>query len=259
VRWEPASGTLDPTVLSTVDAVVNLGGANIGGRRWTRRYKRTLLDSRVDTTATLATAIAAAPHRPAVLVTASGLHYYGDTGDRTVDEQSPPGDGFLAGLCQAWEAAARPAEDAGVRVVRLRSGLPLAANGGFLAPSLLQFRLFAGGRLGTGRQYVAWISLPDWLKAVEFLLARDDVRGPVNVTGPDPVRNAEFTKVLAKQLHRPALLPVPKTALRIAVGELATEALMSQRVLPGVLTAHGFEFAYPTLDGALRWALEHRG
>jgi uncharacterized protein len=257
VRWDPASGTLDPTALSTVDAVVNLGGASIAGWRWTERYKERLRASRIDTTTTLATAIANADGKPAVLLSASGVHYYGDTGDRTADETSPQGDGFLANLCREWEAATRPAEDAGTRVVHLRSGLPLARNGGFLAPALLQFKLFAGGRLGTGRQYVAWISLPDWLGAVEFLLDRDDIRGPVNVTGPDPVRNAEFTRKLAKRLHRPALVPVPTMALRLALGELATEALMSQRVLPGVLSASGFAHQHRTVDEALRWALDH--
>src|SRR5262249_47987190 len=151
----------------------------------------------------------AAQNRPAVLLNASGVGFYGDTGDRTVDETSPAGHGFLADLARDWEAAAAPARDAGVRVVLLRSGLPLSPDGGYLKPLLLQFRLFAGGRLGSGRQYVPWISLADWLGAVRFLLGESRVDGPVNLTGPQPVTNAEFTRALAEAVHRPALVPVP--------------------------------------------------
>jgi uncharacterized protein (TIGR01777 family) len=252
-RWDPATGALDPAVLSTVDAVVNLAGAGVGDRRWTARYKRILRDSRVDTTATLAETVAALPpeHRPRALLNASAIGFYGDTGDRAVDETAPPGDDFLARLCVEWEAAAAPAAAAGTRVVLLRSGLPLAASGGLLKPLVLLFRLGLGGRLGSGRQYVPWVSMVDWLGAVEFLLDRDDITGPVNLTGPEPVTNAEFTKTLARHVHRPAVIPVPGLAMRVVVGEFSAEPLSSRRVLPAVLTDRGFLFQHRSLDSAI--------
>jgi uncharacterized protein (TIGR01777 family) len=253
-RWDPAAGILDPALLSTVDAAVNLAGANVA-RRWTAAYRRRIRDSRVDTTNTLARAAAAADPRPAVLLNASAVGFYGDTGNRAVDEQSPPGEGFLADVCRAWEAATHPAEDVGVRVVHLRTGLPLDTGGGLLKPLLLPFRLGVGGRLGSGRQYWPWISMPDWLGAVRFLLNRGDLSGPVNLTGPAPVTNAEFTRVLGELLHRPTLLPVPAPALRLALGDFAGEALASQRVLPGALTGAGYAFAHPDVTAALRTAL----
>lgn len=256
LRWDPAAGLLDATALAGKDAVINLAGAGVGDRRWTEQYKRTLRTSRVDTTQTLARAIAAAgPQRPRVLLNSSAVGFYGDTGDRAVDEQSPAGEGFLADLCQVWEAATRPAEDAGTRVALLRTGFPLAKDGGLLKPLYLQFKLFAGGRMGSGRQYLPWMSLPDWLGAVTFALDREDVAGPVNLTGPEPVTNAEFSAALAKVLHRPSLLPVPGFALRAAVGEFGGEALASQRVLPGVLVREGFPFAHRTVGAALQQAV----
>jgi uncharacterized protein (TIGR01777 family) len=254
LRWDPAAGLLDATALAGKDAVINLAGAGVGDRRWTEQYKRTLRTSRVDTTATLAKAIAAAEPRPRVLLNSSAVGFYGDTGDRTVDEQSPAGEGFLADLCKVWEAATRPAEDAGTRVALLRTGFPLARDGGLLKPLYLQFKLFAGGRMGSGRQYLPWMSLPDWLDAVTFTLGRD-IAGPVNLTGPEPVTNAEFSAALAKVLHRPNLLPVPGIALKAAVGEFGGEALASQRVLPGVLVREGFPFAHRTVGAALQQAV----
>jgi uncharacterized protein len=257
VSWDPRAGALDPSVLSTVDGVVNLAGATVG-RYWTAGYRRRIRDSRVDTTTTLARALVAADPRPAVLLNASAVGYYGDTGDRAVTEDDPPGDGFLPDVCRAWEAATGPAEDAGVRVAHLRTGLPLDRTGGLLKPLLLPFRLGLGARLGGGRQYVPWIGLPDWLGAVRFLLERTDLSGPVNLTGPEPVTNAEFTKELAAALHRPALLTVPGPALRLALDGFGAEALASQRVGPGVLARAGFTFTQPDVDAALRWALTHR-
>ncbi|MEV4137439.1 TIGR01777 family oxidoreductase [Dactylosporangium sp. NPDC049742] len=255
LRWDPAAGLLDASAVAGKDAVINLAGAGVGDRRWTEQYKRTLRTSRVDTTATLAKAIAAAgAQRPAVLLNSSAVGFYGDTGDRAVDEQSPAGAGFLADLCRVWEAATRPAEDAGTRVALLRTGFPLARDGGLLKPLYLQFKLFAGGRMGGGRQYLPWMSLPDWLGAVEFVLERD-LAGPVNLTGPEPVTNAEFSATLAKVLHRPNLLPVPGFALKAAVGEFGGEALVSQRVLPGVLVREGFPFAHRTVEAALQQAV----
>jgi uncharacterized protein len=257
-RWNPAAGVLDPAVLGAVDAVVNLTGANVGAHRWTSAFKKLLIESRVDATTTLARAIAKAPGGPKIFVSASGVNYYGDTGDRPVDEQSPPGEGFLADLCRVWEDATRPAEDAGCRVTHVRSGIPLATDGGLLKPLYLQFKLFAGGRMGSGKQYLPWISVPDWLAAIDFLLTRDDLAGPVNLTGPEPVTNAEFSATLGRIMHRPHLLPVPSLALRAVAGEFAREAVASLRVLPRVLAEHGFAFEHKTVDDALEWAIPLR-
>jgi uncharacterized protein (TIGR01777 family) len=257
-RWWPDHGELDPEILSGADAVVNLAGAGVTDRRWTESYKRVLASSRVDPTATLADTIAGLPEhrRPRTMLNASGVHFYGDTGDETVDEGSPPGKGFLPQVCQAWEAAAAPAENAGARVIRLRTGLVLDRSAGFLKPVHLAFRLFAGGRLGNGRQWMPWIALDDWLSAATLLLARADIAGPVNVVGPEPVRNADFSRALGTAMHRPALVPTPTFALRIVLGEFANEALQSLRVLPAVLRRAGFEFRYADLDSALRAALD---
>jgi len=257
VRWDPGRGELDPGVLADTDAVINLTGVNIGARRWTDEFKAELRASRVEPTAALARTAAALPepHRPKALFNASAVGYYGDTDDRTVTEQSPSGEGFFAALCRDWEAATEPAEEAGIRVVRLRTGLPLAANGGLLKPLLLQFRLFAGGRIGTGRQFMPWISMADWVGAIRFLLYRVDISGPVNLCGPNPVRNAEFARALGAVLHRPAILPVPWLAMRAVLGELADEAVASVRVLPGVLTQTGYEFQHSDVRAALRAAL----
>jgi uncharacterized protein len=255
-QWNPAAGELDPAHLASTDAVINLAGANVG-RRWTAAYKRQIRSSRVDTTGTLAAVIAQLPaaDRPAVFLQQSAVGWYGETGDRPVDEDVPAGTGFLADTARLWEAASHPAEDAGCRVVLMRTGLPLDAGGGLLKPQLLPFRLGIGGRLGSGRQWVPWISMTDWLDAVAFLLHRDDINGPVNVVGPEPVTNVHFTKALAEVLHRPAVLPIPGVALRLVLGEFAGEALASQRVLPGVLSRVGFPFSHHTVEAALRAAL----
>lgn len=257
VRWDPAAGHLDPAALSGIDAVINLAGAGVGDKRWTDAYKRLLRTSRIDSTGLLARAIAGRPDtdRPRLLMNSSAIGWYGDTGDRAVEEDAPAGDGFLADMCRVWEAATGPAESAGVRVVRLRTGYALHRDGGYLKPQLLPFRLGIAGRMGSGRQWLPWISLADWLAAVTFLLERDDIAGPVNLVGPAPVTNAEFTKALAAALHRPALIPIPGPALQIAVGGLSTEILTSARVLPGVLTREGFGYHHPDLESALHAAL----
>ena len=257
VRWDPGAGEVDPAVVGSAHAVVNLAGAPIAGRRWTDRYKEVLRASRVDTTSTLARAIAALPaaDRPAVLFNAAGVHWYGDTGDRAVDEDAPAGAGFMPDLVRVWEAASRPAESAGVRVVRLRSGLTLHRSGGLLKPLLLPFRLGLGGRMGGGRHYMPVISRADWLDAVVFLLDRTDIEGPVNVTGPAPVTNAQFTEALGAELRRPTFFPLPALALRVAVGEAASVMLDSLRVVPKVLSHAGFQFRHPDLRSALRSAL----
>lgn len=259
-RWHPDRRELDADALAGADAVVNLAGAGVGDRRWTAAYKEKIRSSRVDTTATIAGTLAQMPakQRPAVLINSSAVGFYGDTGDIAVDEDSPAGDGFFPDVCRMWEAATGPAADAGVRVVLLRSGLPLDMSGGLLKPMLLPFRAFLGGRLGSGRQWMPWISLGDWLDATRFLLDHDEVSGPVNLVGPAPVRNDEFTRTLAGLLHRPVMLPVPRLALRAVLGEFAEEALASLRVLPGILNRAGFAFRQPDLTSALRAALHLR-
>ncbi len=255
-RWRPSDRELDPQLLEDADAVVNLSGAGVGDKRWTDAYKREIRDSRVNATATLASAIAGSSQRPAVLLNASAIGWYGDTADHAVEETSASGTGFLPELCREWEAATEPAAAAGVRVVRLRTGLVLAGSGGLLKPLLPLFRFGLGGRLGSGRQYMSWISLQDWLGAVAFLLG-GAISGPVNLTAPYPETNADFSRALGRVLRRPALLPAPGFALRIALGEFAGDALSSTRALPGVLTRAGYRFTHPELVPALRWALGH--
>ncbi|MGH3648003.1 MAG: TIGR01777 family oxidoreductase [Micromonosporaceae bacterium] len=256
-QWRPAAHELDPAILDGADAVINLSGAAVGDKRWSAAYKKVILDSRLDTTATVAAAAATAEHRPKVLLNASGIDWYGDTGEHAVDESAQAGDGgYLTTVTHQWEAATGPAGDAGVRVVTLRTGLVLAASGGLLKRMLLPFRLGLGGRLGGGQQYMSWISLADWLSAVVFLLDHD-INGPVNLTAPHPETNADFTRVLGRALERPALLPVPRFALRVGLGEFSEQAVASMRVLPGVLTRAGYAFGHPELRPALDWALSH--
>jgi len=256
--WKPSSGQLDQALVASADAVINLAGAGVADKRWNARYKSLIRSSRVDTTGTIAHAIKNLPaaDRPRVLLQSSAVGWYGDTGDEPVTEEAPAGTGFLADVCRVWEAAARPAEDAGTRVVLLRTGLPLDENGGLLKPQMLPFRMGAGAKLGGGKQWVPWIGLTDWLDAALFLLERDDLAGPVNVVGPEPVTNATFTQTLGRVLRRPAVLQVPGIALQVALGEFAHEALRSQRVLPGVLRRAGFTFTQPTLEAALRAATD---
>ena len=253
-RWEPDARQLDLADIAGADLVVNLAGAGIEDRRWTDAYKRKLISSRVGPTRTLAETIAALPpdQRPPALLNASAIGFYStDNGDRAVDEHEPPGRGFFPELCQAWEAAAAPAEDAGVRVVRLRTGLVLDSGGGLLKPIALATKLLAGGPLAGGRFWMSWISMEDWVGAVAFVAGRDDVTGPVNVVGPSPVRNAEFTRAVARQLHRPAPWPIPRFALRIVLGEFADDAVANLRVLPAVLNRLGYSYRHPTVDTAL--------
>ncbi|PWU45522.1 TIGR01777 family protein [Micromonospora sp. S4605] len=256
-QWNPSAAQLDPAVVGESDAVVNLAGAGVGDRRWNDAYRQLIRSSRVDTTTTLAITIAGLPaaDRPKALLNASAVGWYGDTGDRAVEEDAPAGEGFLADVCRVWEAATRPAEDAGLRVVRMRIGLPLHRDGGMLKPQLLPMRLGISGKLGSGRQWWPWISMADWLAATRFLLDSDTVAGPVNVVGPAPSTNAEFTRELARQLHRPAFMPIPALALKVVLGGFSVEALSSSRVLPAALTAAGFTYRHPDLASALRAAL----
>jgi uncharacterized protein (TIGR01777 family) len=256
--WQPSQGQIDPAVVAGADVVINMAGANIGTHRWTAHYRGVLRSSRVDTTATLAGAIKQLPaaDRPGTMVQASGISAYGDTGDRPTTEAGPAGQTFLADLCRVWEAAARPAEDAGTRVLLLRTAPLIDASGGMLKPLLIPFRLGLGAKLGGGRQWMAWMATADWLGAVEFLLDREDVAGPVNMTGPAPCTNAEFTKALARALHRPAVLSVPGLALDVALGGLAEELRVSVRAVPAVLEKAGFHWSYPDIDAAVRVAVD---
>ncbi|GAA4582822.1 TIGR01777 family oxidoreductase [Planotetraspora phitsanulokensis] len=251
--WDPAGGVLAPAVLEGVDAVVHLAGASVGDRRWTPEYKRKLLASRVAGTRTLTKALAALDKKPRVLLSGSAVGFYGDTGDQAVDETAPAGQGFLAGLAREWEQAAKPAERAGIRVVRLRTGFVVSGHGGALGRLIPIFRMGAGAVLGSGTQYMSWISLPDWVSAARFLLDHEGMSGPVNLTAPEPVTNAEFTRELAKALHRPTMpVPAPAFALRLALGEFAQEGLLiGQRALPRRLLDAGHRFAHPTLGEAL--------
>jgi uncharacterized protein len=248
--WDPRAGALDPGVFDGVDAVVNLCGVSVA-RLWTGSAKRSIRSSRVDATTTLARAVAAAGHRPRTLVSASAVGFYGDTGEQIVDERSHAGEGFLAEVCRVWEAATRPAEDAGVRVAHLRTGIVLCHEGGMLGPILPLFRLGLGGRIGGGHQYIPWIAMADWLGAVRFILDQAELVGPVNVVGPRPVTNAEFTKALGRVVHRPSVLPVPAMPLRLGLGGFAGELLDSHRVLPRALTTAGFQFTYQEIEPAL--------
>ncbi|QKG26425.1 TIGR01777 family oxidoreductase [Actinomadura verrucosospora] len=250
-RWSPADGCVEAAALEGADAVVHLAGAGVGDRPWTRAYKRRIRDSRLDGTRTLAEAIAAAGRRPPVLVCGSAIGFYGDTGDREADEKSPIGTGFLAALVRDWEAAAAPAREAGVRVVHPRTGVVLARGGGIVGRTLPLFRLGLGGRLGDGTQWTSWISLADEVAALRFLIEHE-LSGPVNLTAPNPVTNAGYTAALARALHRPARLAVPKAVLRAALRDFADEGpLVSQRVLPRRLEHAGFRFRHPDVDAAL--------
>lgn len=256
ITWDPAAGTLDPASLSGVDAVVHLAGAGIGDRRWTDAYKAEILSSRVRSTDTLATAIAAIRADgtgPTVLLSGSAIGIYGAHGDEQLDETSGIGTGFLADVCRDWEAATAPAEEAGVRVAHLRTGIVLSPAGGALKKQLPLFKAGLGGKFGKGDAWQSWISLDDELGAIVALLDAP-VSGPVNLTAPNPVTGATFARTLGSVLKRPAVLPVPSFGPKLLLGaELANALLFTgQRVMPGVLTSAGFTFQHPTLEAALR-------
>lgn len=260
-RWDPQHHRIDPAVLADVDVVVNLAGEPIRPRPWTRSYKDSLLRSRLDATATiseaLATAAASDPGRSRVLLSASAVGYYGDTGDRPVTEAEPPGEDFLAQLCAQWEAATAPAAEADVRVVLLRTGLVIAREAMLVQILGLVFRLGLGGRLGSGRQFWPWVSLRDEVDAIRFLISDQAVSGPVNVTGPAPVTNAVFTRRLGAALSRPTFLTVPRFAISLALGEFGRSSVLAgQQALPAALEQAGFRFTHPTLDDALTAALD---
>jgi uncharacterized protein (TIGR01777 family) len=256
VQWDPMAGTVDLAGLAGVDGVVHLAGAGVGDHRWTEAYKAEIRDSRVRGTDTIARAMAQLDPRPAVLVSASGIGFYGDTGDTAVDEEAPGGSGFLAEVVRAWEAAADPARAAGIRVVHPRTGLVVAGRGGAWGRLWPIFKLGGGGRLGSGRQWWSFVSLRDQLAGLTFLL--EHLEGPVNLTAPNPATNAEVTAAMGRLLRRPTLLPVPAKALELVLGEFSSEVLGSARVLPARLQASGFQFRDPTIDAALAYGLANR-
>ena len=254
--WDPSSRRLDAADLADRDAVVHLAGAGVADARWTRSYKHKILASRVDGTTAVAEAMRAA-QGPAVLLSASAVGWYGDTGDRITDETGPQGEGFLADVCRQWEAATAPAEQAGVRVAHLRTGIVLSGSGGALKQQALVAKAFLGAPLGSGTQWVSWISLQDEVSAIRHLLTAD-VSGPVNLVAPGPVTNREFTRTLNHVLHRPNFpLPVPGFVLRRALGQFADEGvLIGQRLAPAALVGSGFHFAHRDVEHGLRAALD---
>ena len=257
VQWDPEQ-PLDAAKLAGCNAIVHLAGKNVAGR-WTKRFKRELLESRVHGTRTLATAAAESFRRtgqPRVFVSASGINYYGSRGDELLTEQSPAGTGFLAEISQQWEAATAPASDAGVRVVCVRIGVVLARDGGALKQMLPPFRLGLGGRIGSGKQYWSWIALADVIGAMIFAVENESLRGPVNTVAWSPVRNEEFVRALGRALHRPTIFPVPEFAVRGLLGEMGPELLLSSvRAMPQKLHEAGYRFRYTDLDTALHATL----
>ena len=258
VEWNPAAAVAipDPEPLEGVAAAIHLSGASLAAHRWDAAYKQEMADSRVRSTHALAELLARLRRPPQALLMASATGIYGDRGDEILDESSAAGSGFLADLCRAWEAAAQPDVEAGIRVVHLRFGVVLGGGAGALGRMAPMFRLGLGGRLGAGRQWMSWIGLQDAVSAILFLLENPAIAGAVNMAAPNPVTNAEFTRALGRLLHRPTILPVPAFALRLALGEMAREALLaSVRVRPAKLIGAGFRFAQPTVEEALAAAL----
>jgi uncharacterized protein (TIGR01777 family) len=255
VRWDPDGQRMDAAGLAGCAAVVNLAGAGVASRRWTEAYKRQILDSRVRGTATLAAAVASLDERPRVFVNGSAIGFYGETGDRVVDESAPPGAGFLPSVCVAWEGAAAPAREAGVRTVFARTGLVVAREGGAWGKLFPLFKAGLGGRMGDGRQYWSYISLHDEVAAIRHLIDTSSVSGPVNLTAPTPLTNREITEAMGRVLHRPTVFPTPAPLLRLALGDMSGDILGSQRVRPTRLLSSGFTFAFPSIEGALRAAL----
>ena len=246
IQWDPASNSVDIDALTGVDAIIHLAGANVGDHRWTKKYRAEILNSRLLGTTAIAHAVTTVA--PKVFISASAIGYYGETGNRAVTEGDRGGDDFLAAVCREWEAAADLASN--IRVVKIRTGLVLEPTGGALGRMLPLFRFGIGGKLGSGKQWWSWITLHDQIRAICHLL-ESDLSGPVNLTSPNPVTNQEFTAALARALHRPALLPVPGFALKIALGGFSTEILGSKKVLPQALLDSGFTFDYPHITSAL--------
>ncbi|QDV72182.1 TIGR01777 family oxidoreductase [Botrimarina mediterranea] len=256
VYWKPSSGEIDAAKLEGVDLVFNLAGKGIANDRWTPAVKKLIIDSRVNSTRLIAKTVAGLENKPRALVSASAIGFYGDRGDETLDEDSPPGEGFLTETCQWWENAGAPAWEAGVRVAQMRLGMVLSPKGGALAKMLPIFKLGAGGVIGSGEQVMSWIALPDLVRALRFVGDVEAMHGAINATSPEPVTNRQFTKTLGQHLGRPTLLPVPEFALKMAMGEMSELLLDSARVLPKRLSEAGFEFETPGLATALERLLK---
>ena len=247
ISWDPKNQTIDLEALAGVDAVIHLAGAGVGDKRWTKKYKAEILNSRLLGTTTIANAVAQV--KPKVFISASAIGWYGETGNRAVTETDRGGDDFLATVCREWEAAADLAGD--VRTLKMRTGLVLDPTGGALGRMLPLFRFGLGGKLGSGKQWWSWITLHDQIRAIEFMLENEAISGPVNLTAPNPVTNQEFTSALARALRRPALFPAPAIALKVALGGFSTEVLGSKKVLPTALQEAGFNFDFPHIGPAL--------
>lgn len=256
IPWNPESGLVNFTGLSGVDAIVHLAGDNIANGRWTPAKKLRIRDSRVNVTQRLCKSLAAMSNPPRVLVCASAIGYYGDRGDHPLGESELPGRGFLPEVCTQWERATQPAVDAGIRVVQMRIGVVLSPDGGALKQMLLPFQFGLGGKIGSGRQYWSWISLPDLVRSILLAVEEESLAGPVNAVAPDAVTNSEFTRVLGRVLRRPTLFPLPGFMARLVLGEMADELLLASiRVAPEQLQKHGFKFEHPDLETALRAVL----
>ncbi len=256
IAWDPQAGTLDLEKAAGTDAVVNLAGANIAERRWSESWKKVLHSSRIDSTRSLVDAMGKLDPRPRVLVSASAVGYYGNRNDEMLDEESHAGSGFLAKLCVDWEAEAMRAEELGIRTVLLRFGVVLSAKGGALAQMIGPFRLGVGGRLGSGRQWMTWIAMPDAVGMILEAIENQRWRGAYNAVAPEPVTNELFTKALGRVLHRPTIFPAPTFALRTAFGEMADDMILaSQRATPKRATQEGYSYSYPELVPALRKAI----
>jgi len=257
IAWDPDEGLLDPAALAGVDAIVHLAGENIAAGRWTDQRKAELKQSRVRGTALLARVLSQLGPAAPRWVSASAIGFYGDRGDELLDEESAPGTDFLAELSEVWERSAAPAVDAGVRVVNARIGIVLDPTGGALAKMALPFKLGVGGKIGSGRQFMSWIALVDAVRAIDHAIHHEALRGPVNLTAPHPVTNADFTRALAQAMHRPGVIPLPAFAARLALGEMADGALLGgARVLPKRLLASGFVFNFPEIASFLRHCFE---
>jgi uncharacterized protein (TIGR01777 family) len=253
VEWHPDRGSIDAPALEGFDAVINLAGDGIANGRWTEEKKRRILDSRVNGTRLLSETMANLSRKPATFINASAIGFYGSRGDELVDEDSGPGEGFLASVCRQWESATAPAEQAGIRVVKLRLGVILTKDGGIMGSMLRPFKLGLGGKVGSGDQVISWVAMDDVVGVISFILQNESVRGPVNAVAPHPVTNEEFTKTLGRVLSRPTFMAMPAFAARLAFGEMADEMMLSStRVAGKVLNDAGFEFQYPELEGAVR-------
>ncbi|MBT4185820.1 MAG: TIGR01777 family protein [Gemmatimonadales bacterium] len=256
IYWNPSAGELDRAALEGVDAVVHLGGTSIANGRWTSERKKAVMTSRVKGTELIARTLATMKNGPRILVSASATGFYGDRGGERLEESALAGKGFLAEVCRAWEGAVKPAERAGVRVALLRTGVALSPAGGALGQMLLPFKMGAGGRLGSGDQYLSWIDTDDLVAAIHHILMTDDLSGPINATAPHPVTNSTFTSSLGRVLGRPTFIPVPAIAVKAVFGELGQEALLwGQRVVPSKLTESGFQFFYEGVEDSMRFQL----